>query len=162
MWPRAISQRWILFSVSLLTTRSRTQSQFFVLMLLKTFPSERLNVDKRRVTLNKKDQARVKEQVFLNSNYRSSPKDPFSQTFSCSLEKQNYIDLWSSTSVQWKQKNSASRHRLSCCCGKANPCSEFRACRCGERTLLHGQNRNDRSWNGNFYDLWTSFKVKSY
>jgi murein DD-endopeptidase MepM/ murein hydrolase activator NlpD len=36
----------------------------------KEFPSERLNVDRRRVFLSKKDRRRVaREQVFLNSNY---------------------------------------------------------------------------------------------
>lgn len=44
----------------------------------KDFPSERLNVDQRRVELNAKDLKRVqKEQVFLNKNYSSSPDHPF-------------------------------------------------------------------------------------
>ncbi len=44
----------------------------------KEFPSERLNVDKRRVSLNTKDLKRVrKEQVFLNKNYASSPSNPY-------------------------------------------------------------------------------------
>lgn len=44
----------------------------------KDFPSEKLNVDKRRVTLNPKDLKRVqKEQIFLNKNYASSPDHPF-------------------------------------------------------------------------------------
>lgn len=44
----------------------------------KTFPSEKLNVDQRRVTLNPKDLKRVQiEQVFLNKNYASSPNHPF-------------------------------------------------------------------------------------
>lgn len=44
----------------------------------KEFPSERLNVDQRRVSLNAKDLKRVqKEQVFLNKNYSSSPDHPY-------------------------------------------------------------------------------------
>lgn len=44
----------------------------------KDFPSEKLNVDKRRVTLNPKDLKRVQtEQIFLNKNYASSPDHPF-------------------------------------------------------------------------------------
>lgn len=44
----------------------------------KEFPSEKLNVDQRRVTLNAKDLKRVrKEQVFLNKNYASSPDKPY-------------------------------------------------------------------------------------
>ncbi|MBH48548.1 MAG: peptidase M23 [Halobacteriovorax sp.] len=44
----------------------------------KTFPSEKLNVDQRRVSLNPKDLKRVqKEQVFLNKNYASSPSHPY-------------------------------------------------------------------------------------
>lgn len=49
----------------------------------KEFPSERLKVDKKRVTLNPKDLKRVQiEQVFLNQNYASSPALPlFSDGF---------------------------------------------------------------------------------
>lgn len=44
----------------------------------KDFPSEKLNVDQRRVSLNPKDLKRVqKEQVFLNKNYASSPAHPY-------------------------------------------------------------------------------------
>tara|TARA_R110000868_G_scaffold201748_1_gene449260 strand:- start:3250 stop:4137 length:888 start_codon:yes stop_codon:yes gene_type:complete len=44
----------------------------------KSFPSEKLNVDQRRVSLNPKDLKRVqKEQVFLNKNYASSPGHPY-------------------------------------------------------------------------------------
>lgn len=44
----------------------------------KDFPSEKLNVDLKRVVLSKKDRERVaKEQKFLNKNYASSPEKPF-------------------------------------------------------------------------------------
>lgn len=44
----------------------------------KEFPSEKLNVDQRRVSLNAKDLKRVqKEQVFLNKNYSNSPSHPY-------------------------------------------------------------------------------------
>lgn len=54
----------------------------------KTFPSERLNVDLRRVRVSDEDQARVdKEQVFLNSNYARSPSRPyFSKPFLIPLD----------------------------------------------------------------------------
>ncbi len=49
----------------------------------KDFPSERLKVDQKRVSLNAKDLKRVRaEQVFLNQNYASSPAYPlFDQPF---------------------------------------------------------------------------------
>lgn len=54
----------------------------------KEFPSERLNVDMRHVRLSPEDQARVaEEQVFLNSNYASSPARPlFSAPFLVPLD----------------------------------------------------------------------------
>ncbi len=47
-------------------------------MIEKIFPSERLNVDMRHVSLSPKDQARVdEEQIFLNSVYKLSPPRPY-------------------------------------------------------------------------------------
>ncbi len=52
-------------------------------VIKKDFPSERLNVDKRRIFLSKKNRERVLlEQKFLNKNYFSSPSYPlFSKSF---------------------------------------------------------------------------------
>jgi murein DD-endopeptidase MepM/ murein hydrolase activator NlpD len=54
----------------------------------KKFPSERLNVDLKRVVLSQKDQKRVAiEQKFLNTNYASSPDRPYFKTvFSVPLD----------------------------------------------------------------------------
>lgn len=54
----------------------------------KKFPAERLNVDKKRVRVSKKNIRRVrKEQKFLNKNYASSPdKELFTQSFKMPLD----------------------------------------------------------------------------
>lgn len=54
----------------------------------KEFPSERLNVDLKRVVLSKEDRQRVaREQKFLNKNYASSPHKPyFEEAFKVPLD----------------------------------------------------------------------------
>ena len=52
-------------------------------LVKKTFPAEKLTVNRKRVQLNKKDKNRVwREQQFLNQNYSSSPSRPlFTSSF---------------------------------------------------------------------------------